>query len=317
MTQLTNIPNLKQRHYGGAYSVHDPEIAAARDRLIHDFTTVNTSDMQQLEHIKQQFLELYATWMFQGFQFDNTDVYRYACVTQGTTESFAQFYIRYRGTHRLRLRRAEYFYHQMMRSLWYTDRFAWLYEDDIREGDVVLISVPFSDTGDCPDGLDHLLDACDRHRVPVMLDMAYLNIASPESFAYAIDLGRPCIEYVVSSLSKVFPVENLRIGIRLQKQRFEDQLYVINEPGYNYINVLSTYVGTGLMQQFGPDYVFRRYRPRQIALCDQLGVDASPCFNFGIDRKNQYPEYNRGGSTNRLCFSRVWAGRHQLNNLES
>ena len=150
-----------------------------------------------------------------------------------------------------------------------------------------------------------------------MLDMAYLNIASPESFTYTIDLGRPCIEYVVSSLSKVFPVENLRIGIRLQKQRFEDQLYVINELGYNYINILSTYVGTGLMRQFAPDHMFQRYRPRQLKLCAELGVDASPCFNFGIDRNNRYPEYSRGGHTNRLCFSRVWDGRVQIMNLEN
>lgn len=317
MTNLTNIPDLKQRHYGGAYSVHDPEIVAARDRLIQDFTTINTSDMQKLERIKQEFLAVYPAWMFQGFRFHNTELYHYACVTQGTTESFAQFYVRYRDSRRLRLRRAEYFYHQMMRSLWYTDHFAWLDEDEIRAGDVVLISVPFSDTGDCPAELNSVLDACDRHGVPVMLDMAYLNIASPESFPYDIDLGRPCIEYVVTSLSKVFPVENLRIGIRLQKQQFEDQLYVINEPGYNYINVLSAYVGTGLMQQFAPDHMFRRYRPRQIELCNQLAVDVSPCFVFGIDRNNRYPEYSRGGSTNRLCFSRVWDGRDQLNNLET
>ena len=30
---------------------------------------------------------------------------------------------------------------------------------------------------------------------------------------------------------------------------------------------------------------------------------------FGIDKLNQYPTYNRGNDTNRLCFSRVWDGR--------
>lgn len=316
MTNLTNIPDLKRRPYGGAYSVHDPELVAARDRLIQDFTNLNTSDMRVLEAVKQNFLELYPEWMFKGYNFNGVNLYQHRCVTQGTTESFAQFYIRYRGTHRLRLRRAEYFYHQMMRSLWYSDRFAWLDEDSIREGDVVLISVPFSDTGDRPEDLDSLLDRCDGLQVPVMLDMAYLNITSPESFPYAIDLEHPCIEYVVSSLSKVFPVENLRIGIRLQKHRFEDQLYVINEPNYNYINVLSTYVATGLMREFAADFVFDRYRPQQIELCKELGVDVSPCFNFGIDRDNRYPEYNRGGVTNRLCFSRVWDGRDRLMNLQ-
>ena len=30
---------------------------------------------------------------------------------------------------------------------------------------------------------------------------------------------------------------------------------------------------------------------------------------FGIDKLNQYPQYNRGNDTNRLCFSRIWDGR--------
>ena len=312
MKQYTNIPDLKQRHYGGAYCVHDSDTVAERDRLIREFIAVNSSDMRVLERIKSEFAAVYREWLFRGFDFAGTALYQHACVTQGTTESFAQFYIRYRDCGRLRLARAEYFYHQMMRGLWYQDRFAWLDEDEIRAGDVVLISVPFSDTGDVPQGLDSLLDDCDRLGVPVMLDMAYLNMTTPESFTYHIDLGRPCIEYVVSSLSKVFPVENMRIGIRLQKTRFEDQLYVINEPNYNYINILSAYVGTGLMRRFSPEYMHNKYRPRQLELCGSLDVEPSPCFVFGIDRCNLWPQYSRGGVSNRLCFSRIWDGRDQL-----
>ena len=309
--QYTNIPDNKHRIYGGAYSVHDPELVAKRNQLVRDFTQIDSSVMSEVEHIKQDFFDVYKTWMFRGFNFRHTDLYQYACFTQGTTESFAQFYIRYRDVGRLRLKRAEYFYHQMMKSLWYRDKFAWLDEDDIRAGDVVLISVPFSDTGDQPKELDYLLDECERLSVPVMLDLAYLNIASGDSFPYEIDLSKDCIKYVVTSLSKVFPVENLRIGLRLQKEFYEDQLYVINEKNYNYINLLSAFVGHGMMQAFAPDLMFQRYRASQLELCQQLDLDPSPCFNFGIDHNNRYPEYNRGGDTNRLCFSRLWDGRAQ------
>ena len=154
------------------------------------------------------------------------------CFTQGTTESFAQFYIRYRSNKRLRIARGEYFYHQMMKSLWYSNNFAWLDDEPIKEGDVVLLSVPFADTGAVPSSLEKILCDCDRLKVPVMLDLAYLNLGVDMSF----DLSHPCIEYVVSSLSKVFPIENHRVGIRLQKEPFEDQIYVINEYNYNYIN---------------------------------------------------------------------------------
>lgn len=283
----------------------------ARDQLIRQFTTVDCDVTANAENIKSSFLELYRDWIFRCFKFDNTDLYRYACFTQGTTESFAQFYIRYRDQHRLRIKRGEYFYHQMMKSLWYSERFAWLEDDELRQGDVVLISTPFADTGAAHANLDHILNECDRLHIPVMLDLAYLNMTVGSVFDQSIDFARPCIKYVVSSLSKVFPVENLRIGIRLQKDFAEDQLYVINEKNYNYINLLSAYVGHGMMQQFEPDHVFRKYRPQQLGLCRALDLVPSPCFVFGIDQHNRYPEYNRGGITNRLCFSRIWDGRHE------
>ena len=69
-----------------------------------------------------------------------------------------------------------------------------------------------------------------------MIDLAYINLAKGLSF----DLSHDCIEYVVSSLSKAFPLELSRIGIRLQKKKFEDQIYVINEDGYNYINFFNS-----------------------------------------------------------------------------
>lgn len=314
-TKYTNIPDNKHRIYGGAYSVHDPELTQKRDSLIRDFTNVDSSLMSTAEGIKREFLDTYRDWMFRGFNFQHTDLYKHACFTQGTTESFAQFYIRYRDGYRLRLNKAEYFYHQMMKSLWYQGRFAWLDEDDIRPGDVLLISVPFSDTGDSPEKLNHLLDECERLGVPVMLDLAYLNIASGESFPYDIDLSRDCIKYVVTSLSKVFPVENLRIGMRLQKELYEDQLYVINETNYNYINLLSAYVGRGMIQSFAPDYMFSKYRAQQLEICQDLDLTPSPCFIFGLDHKNNYPVYSRGGTSNRLCFSRIWDGRYKT--LES
>lgn len=309
VTRYTNIPDNKHRRYGGAYSVHDIDLVQRRQELICEFASVDPASVSIAEDIKQQFVDTYRSWMWQGFEFQHTDLYQHACFTQGTTESFAHFYLRYRDGHRLRLAKGEYFYHQMMKSLWYSDRFAWLDQDDIRAGDVVLISVPFSDTGDQPQDLDQILNQCERLGVPVMLDLAYLNITNGETFPHVIDLSRDCIKYLVTSLSKVFPVENLRIGLRLQKQKFEDQIYVVNEHNYNYINLLSAYVGNGMMQSFSPDFVFNRYRSRQLKLCSQLALDPSPCFCFGIDRHDRYPEYNRGGPTNRLCFSRVWDSR--------
>lgn len=303
-TRYTNLPNLKDKKYGGAYSVYDAQTCRARNEALAYYA--HAQNNLEPEQIKRDFLDTYKEWMFsthpgiKGWQ-----DYNEMCFTQGTTESFAQFYVRYRENKRLRLAKGEYFYSQMMKGLWYSENFAWLDEDVIREGDVLLISVPFSDTGAVQSDIDQILTACDQKQVPVMLDLAYVNLA----IGLELDLTHPCIEYVVSSLSKVFPVELYRIGIRMQRKKLEDQIYVVNEKDYNYINLMSAYLGTSLMKQFPADYIYNKYRPLQKEICNKLGLEPSPCVYFGIDSQNRYPEYTRGTATNRLCFSRVWDGR--------
>ncbi len=304
MTRYTNLPDLKDKPFGGAYSVHDLETCQTRDDAVKEYIS-NQSHLDH-EEIKSKFVQTYKQWMFAVHpNIKGWEDYNELCFTQGTTESFSQFYLRFRENKRLRLAKGEYFYNQMMKGLWYKEKFAWLDEDEIKPNDVVLISVPFSNTGAVPDYLETLLTECDKNDVPVMLDLAYVSLSVNQE----VDLTHKCIEYVVSSLSKVFPVELYRIGIRMQRKKFEDQLYVINEKNYNYINVLSAYVGTKLMETYPADYIYNKYRQKQLDMCGQLNVEASPCVYFGIDTKEQFQDYNRGTPTNRLCFSRVWDGR--------
>lgn len=298
--RYTNLPDNKNKSLGGAYSVYDIETVERRDIAIEDLSWREKSP----DDIRKDFLNTYMEWMPSTHNLIGIENYTHACFTQGTTESFAQFYIRYKNC-RLRLRKGEYFYHQMMKGLWYDYRFAWLDDDEIRWGDVLLISTPFSDTGAVPEDLEDILTACDEKGVHVMLDLAYINIAK----GLTINLEHPCIEYVVSSLSKVFPVEHHRIGIRLQKEIFEDQIYVVNEDNYNYINLLSAHLGTEMMNDFPADYIYNKYKDAQDYYCLKYNVEVSPCVYFGIDELEQYPQYNRGNNTNRLCFSRVWDGR--------
>jgi len=299
VTRYTNLPDNKDKPFGGAYSVYDTETVEHRNTIIKDLSWQKRSP----DEIRKEFLNTYMEWMPSTHNLIGIEKYTHACFTQGTTESFAQFYIRYRNK-KLRLAKGEYFYHQMMHGLWY-EKFAWLEEEEIKQGDVLLISVPFSDTGAVPDYLEDLLNTCDEKNVPVMIDLAYINLAK----GLTINLEHPCIEYVVSSLSKVFPVEHHRIGIRLQRKMFEDQLYVINEDNYNYINLMSAHLGAKMMKEFSASYIYDKYRDAQDYYCNNYNVEISPCVYFGIDKLNQYPIYSRGNDTNRLCFSRVWDGR--------
>jgi len=305
MARITNLPDLKYKPFGGAFCTHDVDLCASRDSIIRNFTEKNNYLMECAEDIKSAYLSTYKNWMFSAFNnITGFEDFSEACFTNGTTQTFDHFYIRYKDK-RFRIFKGEYFYHQMMRGLYFQDQFAWLDEDTLRAGDAVVISVPFSETGNVPDSLESILQQCDKLDIPVLLDMAYLNLAVD----LEIDLTHPCIKYISSSLSKAFPVDVHRIGIRLQRQKDEDQLYVHNEYNYNYINLLSAYLGLNLMSTYSSDYLFNKYRESQLLFCDKLNVTPSSCVYFGIDYNNQYPEYNRGGTSNRLSFSRIWDGR--------
>jgi len=299
----TGIKNLKKKPFGGAYSIHDEQTVTAKNDAIKKF--IGDENSLDPDQVKKDYFNKFKEWMFSTHNINGHEQYDQICYTHGTTESFSQFYIRYRNAKRLRIKKGDYFYHSMMQKLWYSDNFAWLDDDEIKEGDVLIISVPFAQTGDVPDNLENILNECDAKSVPVLIDMAYLNIA----IGLEINLDHPCIEYVTSSLSKTFPVELNRVGIRLQKKKFEDQLYVINEDGYNYINLQNCYVATQLMNQFPADYIYNKYFAKQKQFCNDMDLTPSQCVIFGLDEKNKYPEYKRLDDTARLCFSRVWDGR--------
>ena len=299
MVNHTGLPDNKKKKFGGAYSVYDEETVKFRNHIINRY-----EQPQNVDEIKRKYLSLYKEWMSSSHNLIGIEEFNELCYTQGTAESFLYFHLKYKDKKRLRICRGEYFFQQMMKNMYY-ENFAWLEDEPVQEGDVVLLSVPFSDTGDVPVFLEDLLCRCDELKIPVFLDLAYINLARD----LTIDLRHECIEYIATSLSKVFPVEFHRIGLRMQRKRDEDQLYVYNEDGYGYLNFMSMKLGYEMMKRFPPDYIFEKYQEKQVRACLDMGLIPSQCVYFGIDDNNRYPDYNRGRDTNRLCFTRLWDGR--------
>ena len=126
----------------------------------------------------------------------------------------------------------------------YFKKFDRINQSPLETGDVVVMSCPFSGTGTIPENFYDILEQCDKLSIPVMLDLAYINISNIGH----LNLDYKCIQTVTTSLSKVFPVETLR-------------------------------------------------------------VEVSDCVIFGLAEKGKFDEYDRGGTMNRLCFSRSWDGR--------
>jgi len=119
-----------------------------------------------------------------------------------------------------------------------------------------------------------------------------------------IDLAYPCITDVTFSLSKTFPLAYARIGIRYTRTDDDDTMFVYHKISYN--NKIGALIGLEYFKNFSPDYIPNKYIDKQQKFCYTLGVETSKTVLFGIDTQNQYPQYNRGGNTNRLSFHKQY-----------
>lgn len=286
------MKNKYDRHhkpFGNAFAIADPLVLKTLDSNFKVVDTINN------DNVHTEFLDKYRSWIQSSKNNTVTgiDEFPYACFTNGTTEAFDKFYAKH-STRRFRFFKGEFVYHRLScRNNGYD--WAYLEGEKLDKNDVVIISLPFSDTGNKHTDLEFILHNCNILDIPVLLDCAYFGICTDID----IDLTHPCIKEVTFSLSKTFYSAHLRIGMRLTREDDDDPLFVTNKMGY--VNRLSAQIGLTLLAHFGPDYIYNKYRVRQLEYCTILDLEPSKCVLFGIGDK-RWDDYNRDRETNRLSF---------------
>ncbi|MGY8865597.1 MAG: aminotransferase class I/II-fold pyridoxal phosphate-dependent enzyme [Methylophagaceae bacterium] len=292
---MKNKYDKKHMAFGNAFAIADPLVVAVIDML-----NININNILKDDNVLKQFLERYVLWISET---NNNRVlglenYPHACFANGTTEAFEKFYAKHHKR-RFRFYKGEYVYHRLnCRNNGYD--WEWLDDIPLDRNDVVMISLPFSDTGNTPKDLELILDRCDKLKIPVLIDCAYLGVCSDIDFNF----DRECITDITFSLSKSLYCAHARIGMRLTKEDDDDPLFVTNKAGY--INKIAAHIGLQLINRFSPDYIYDTYRARQEEYCKILGVEPSNCVLFGIG-DNRWVEYNRDRETNRLSLHKYLA----------
>jgi len=287
---MTNIPNDKRNlPYGSAFSIQDERTVKLLNNPL-DLSVFNNED------VIETFLEKYKKWIKTTSlnYIHNLDDFKYACYSNGTTESFDKFYLKH-SNRRFRCFKGEYMYHKLA----WRQGFNWCYieDDKLQKNDAVIVSLPFANTGNEHIQLDKLMYTCTELDIPVLLDCAYFGICSDIKF----DFSYPCIKEIVFSLSKTFPVSYARIGMRLTREDDDDTLFVYQK--INYVNRLGPLLGIRYLDSFSPDYIVRKYKNIQKEFCKELEVLQSKTVLFGLGDE-RWKAYNRGSIENRLSFHR-------------
>lgn len=182
----------------------------------------------------------------------------------GTTQAYDIFFYEYKGR-RFRTLRGEYPYVRLS-----IDNWAFIEDDELRQGDAVVLSMPFYSTGGPPPQFSQILDRCRDLNIPIFIDGAYYGTCYGTNFDY----GHPAIDMVSFSLSKPFCIQSFRAGLLLCKRRF-GYLEEIQSAA-RYFNRMGAYVGLRLMQTFGADYIPLKYRTRHREVCNELGLIPTP-----------------------------------------
>lgn len=289
-----SLLKLKSLPFGSVSCIVDPEL----DQEISDIISKVSSERCLLDvNIQEKFLDRYYQWIQETKlnTFVGIENFKIRAFSNGTTESFDKFYLKFKNK-RIRYFRGEYMYH-LASSHSYFDRSAYIEDEPLNSNDVVVFSLPFADTGNEHPETKRILQECDQLNIPVLIDCAYFGICKNIDF----DFSYNCIYAITFSLSKVFPVPHLRIGMRLTREDDDDPLLVYNKNKYT--NRLGAAVGMELLNKYSPDYNQISYSDIQDQFCKELSVETSKCVFFG-NTSESFNEYNRGTRNNRLCFSK-------------
>jgi len=262
---------------------------------------LNNKDLYKIHNDKtivDIFLKNYINWISSSKlnKFTNLKKFKFATFSNGTTQAFDMFYLKHHDR-RFRLMRGEYAYHFLS---FRNHKLKWKHIEDekLNNNDALIISLPFSDSGNIHEQLGILLNECTKKNIPALLDCCYLTSCKNINF----DFDQKCIETITFSLSKCFPVSRFRIGMRLQKEDDDDPMYVYQKE--KYLNLLSCYIGNKLINKFNFDYIYNKYAIIQKKICKKMNLKPSSVVNLALGG-NSYSQYNRGGKFNRLCISNI------------
>jgi hypothetical protein len=227
------------------------------------------------------------------------DGMKHCAFCPGTTDAFGEFVSRYHDN-RIRVSRSDFIITRVL-SKAYGRNLCYLEDDELRAGDSLIISVPFSGNGAMHPEFDRIMDTCDGLDIPVFIDAAYFGI----SHGITYDLTRPCVKDIATSLSKNFVGNPLRLGVRFTKDLVDDSI-TIALLGANVFDKVNGYISSQLLRKFPQDWLIEKYMDKSKTVCERLNLKPTNTLTLAMGDESMQ-EYKRGDYI-RVCISNHLSG---------
>jgi hypothetical protein len=296
----------KPRFVRGAAPIIDEQVLDAIKHLPFE-TYFKINEPRTLSMgIRDAFLYAFKDWIASSKlnRIDGLECFPTRRLTAGVTQSFDDFFLRH-CNRRIRVLRGEYPYVRHVVGKW--EFMGDLSEkDDLTESDAVIISAPFSGTGEIHPDFEEVLECCEKKKIPTLVDCAFFGICR----GLSIRVDRPNVESVCFSLSKAFASGSFRSGIEFSRIA-SGSVWVQND--WVYLQLLNAQIGLDLMSRFSPDYIFNKYRGVQEAICEVHKLRPSETVIFGIDENRRHEEFSIDDVFVRCCITpEIMAAVHQF-----
>lgn len=249
----------------------------------------NPSSDQPIVFSTPHFIQQHREWVnsSENMRVSNLDMFENAFVTNGVTEAFNDFYYIQSN---VRVLEGEYTYHGDLGIKVISDI------SKIEPNTALIISYPYSATGDPHSAWEEILDECESKCVEVFVDCCLFGTSKTKE----LDLSHRAITHVAFSFSKTFATGGLRTGVLYTKSSCITPLRI--QSNHNYVQHAGMILHSALMDEFSPDYIYNKYRRKQLQICNDNNIKPSGSVMFGVSGDTEYNYYERG-IINRMCLT--------------
>jgi len=157
--------------------------------------------------------------------------------------------------------------------------------DDLSNDRPLLMAVPFPGHLGKHRQLSEILEKCNRERIEVHLDCAWMVSA----FDIQFDFDQPCIKSFAMSFSKAYALHWNKIGLRWSRVKDDsDSITFLNEADAISKTLIS--VANFYMDSLPIDYLCRKYKETYFDICRTLKLRPANVIHacFSIDKKILY-----------------------------
>ena len=267
--------------------MHDPFRQFLVESNIFELAVNNLTPVD----VQDRFLDFYSTWInsSQLNQFTGLENFANRYVSLGVTQGLDDFITYCLKTNRkIKIFKGEYPYTREIAPSIAIEDSTW------SSGDAVIVSCPFSATGDIHPEWHNLINTCNQLDIPVFVDCAFFGTCRD----IQVDFNQPCIDTVAFSPTKGLNSGYFRTGIVFTQRQGKDCSLSILSDWHHGIH-FHTYLAYYLMREFGPDTIPNTYTDTQYRVCEHYGLMPTKTVHLALGDAN-WNHFTRDGVCNRV-----------------